>query len=151
LHQNYGADPPALQGGSGSQELVPALFDRPPRHLARHDRFEVVRHVKVARDIELALRQALEPGAQIEVQQFGEGHANVRVAVGVDGQQSQTAAIAAQFGVVALHALDRRPGLPFVQDDRHVVRDAVPVENMRVHARRRRAPARIDPSAPEVP
>src|SRR3546814_1221189 len=83
--------------------------------------------------------------AEVEAQQLGDRHGEVREAVAVDGQTLELGYLLLQ------HAFDGGTGLAPVEHDRLIVDDRPLVQVVGVGSHGGRSPPRLDPGGPQVP
>ena len=82
-----GGGAPALLNRRGeAKQIVLPFTDRLERHVALDDVGDRRRATEPSRDVQMPIPEAVEPRAKIEAEVLGDGHTEVGVAMGIDGE-----------------------------------------------------------------
>ena len=105
--------------GCETDQLIPFFSNAPQGNIRDDDVTQSFRRVLHARgNIETAFADAFEPRAQGETEQFGDGHGEFGVAMGINRQP-------VQFNFALPNGpLDGGACLPLIEHNRHVVNHA---------------------------
>ena len=134
-----------LDRGAEPQKSLPTSRDGAAGHGLGDAGPQDLRDVEPARQVELSLLEVCQTRTQVEPDRFGERHREMREAMRVDGDALEPRDLALAQG-----ALDRGAGLPAVEDDRLIIKDAPLVEDMSIGANGIGSPPRVEPCRPEI-
>ena len=137
--------PAVLDRGAEPKQSFPTAADCPPGNGFGHDWPQDMRDFQPSWKVEPSCLQSRQPRAQIEPDELGERHREMREAVRVDRDAFDPLDLALAQG-----ALDGGAGLSAVQDDWLIVEDAPLVEHVSVSPNGKGPAPRIDPCRPEV-
>ncbi len=140
-----GTGVPSMHGSDQTHGLVPVRADPLEVDAGTADLAHAVGDRAAHWQEQMPVLQRLQPRAQIEAEELGQGHREVRVAVGIDGELCDLE------GLVADDALDGGTGLALlVEYERLGVEDAPAIAHVRVDADRGRLAARIEAGLPDA-
>src|SRR5277367_5208352 len=120
--------PPLIDRGGKAQQVIPPFSDRLEGHIMLDNTDDGGGNFEPPWQMQMPVAQTIESRTKIQVQQFGNRHAEIRVAMSIDRQALQAR------DRLADGAFDGGTRLPGCQEQRLVVDDAPLVKHVRVRA-----------------